>query len=497
MIVSAPQRPSYYSLTVDDYNEFVEQYNKVYSGKYDGSSTVLYPITDDILPQDALGKPENYFNTLRGGVYLSKELYALSHSGGTTGSEFVSGFEETESFSSGGGISFEVSKTVGVGFVFGGGSFGWNWGFELGGSDGDSETQINETGTSGTVANIDKNAWMADGVERATLESFNFNWQLAMWEHVLQKTADEDQKVPVIGYVITNVTRPNSCPDDVYAAVKGDQVEISWSPIQQEDLVNNDRLVGYKVFRSIDGGDKELIAHLKVTTQPDGKQTLETLYTDNTTQIDDGKICSYSVAAVYSKRNGETYTSIASDPSSVVWGVEGKSAYEIAKGNGFQGTEDEWLESLKGEKGEKGDKGDTGAQGAAGKDGVDGEDGADGKNGVDGKDGVGVLSIVKTGSEGNVDTYTITLTDGTTTTFTVTNGTAGVGIASVQINDQMHLMVTLTDGTVLDAGSISNMPLTGTVVGSGEMLPYLLMIIILVVSIGWPIIVQKKGLFRK
>lgn len=485
MIVSAPQRPSYYSLTVEDYNEFVEQYNKVYSGKYDGPATVLYPITDDILPQNALGKPENYFNALNGGVYLSKELYSLSHSGGTTGSEFASGFEETESFSSGGGVSFEVSKLVGADFVFGGGSLGWNWGFELGGSDGDSETQINETGTGGTVANIDKNAWMADGVERATVESFNFNWQLAMWEHVLQKTADNDQKVPVIGYVITNVTRPNSCPDDVYATVKDDQVNISWSPIKQEDLVNSDLLVGYKVFRSIDGGDKELIAHLKVTTQPDGKQTLETMYTDNTTQIDDGKICSYSIAAVYNKLNGETYTSIASDPSSVVWGVEGKSAYEIAKEKGFQGTEDEWLESI------KGDKGDAGAQGTAGKDGVDGN------NGLDGKDGVGVLSIVKTGSEGNVDTYTITLTDGTTTTFTVTNGTAGVGIASVQINDQMHLMVTLTDGTVLDAGSVSYMPLTGSTVGSGEMLPYLLMIIILVVSIGWPIIVQKKGLFRK
>ena len=96
-----------------------------------------------------------------------------------------------------------------------------------------------------------------------------------------------------------------------------------------------------------------------------------------------------------------------------------------------------------------------------------------------------------------MDTYTITLTDGTTTTFTVTNGTAGVGIASVQINDQMHLMVTLTDGTVLDAGSVLTMSLAGTVVGSGEMFPYLLMIITLVVSIVWPIIVQKKGLFRK
>lgn len=57
-------------------------------------------------------------------------------------------------------------------------------------------------------------------------------------------------------------------------------------------------------------------------------------------------------------------------------------------------------------------------------------------------------------------------------------------------------MVTLTNGTVLDAGSVSTMQLTDTAVGSSEMLPYLLIIITLVISIGWPAIVQKKGLFR-
>jgi hypothetical protein len=30
-------------------------------------------------------------------------------------------------------------------------------------------------------------------------------------------------------------------------------------------------------------------------------------------------------------------------------GIQGKSAYEIAVENGFKGTEQEWLESLKGE----------------------------------------------------------------------------------------------------------------------------------------------------
>ena len=42
--------------------------------------------------------------------------------------------------------------------------------------------------------------------------------------------------------------------------------------------------------------------------------------------------------------------------------------------------------------------------------------------GKDGDSGVGIASIQKTDSSGLVDTYTITLTDGGTSTFTVTNG---------------------------------------------------------------------------
>lgn len=54
-------------------------------------------------------------------------------------------------------------------------------------------------------------------------------------------------------------------------------------------------------------------------------------------------------------------------------GENGLDAYELAVQNGFDGTLDEWLESLKG---------------SDGKDGVDGEDGKDGKNGKNGVDGV-------------------------------------------------------------------------------------------------------------
>ena len=41
-------------------------------------------------------------------------------------------------------------------------------------------------------------------------------------------------------------------------------------------------------------------------------------------------------------------------------GFRGYSAYEIAVQEGFDGTVDEWLESLKGVKGDKGEKGDRG-----------------------------------------------------------------------------------------------------------------------------------------
>ena len=56
--------------------------------------------------------------------------------------------------------------------------------------------------------------------------------------------------------------------------------------------------------------------------------------------------------------------------------------------------------------------------------GVQGEQGQTGQTGATGN---GIASIAKTGTSGLVDTYTITFTDGTTTTFTVTNGRDGTG----------------------------------------------------------------------
>ena len=98
-------------------------------------------------------------------------------------------------------------------------------------------------------------------------------------------------------------------------------------------------------------------------------------------------------------------------------GRDGKSAYEIAVENGFRGSEKEWLLSLA-----------FGENGKDGADGKDGNNGADGKNGQDGE-----------------------------------NGRDGVGIRSVRIDENGHLLVTLTDGTQIDAGTIG-----GSISPTGE-----------------------------
>lgn len=116
--------------------------------------------------------------------------------------------------------------------------------------------------------------------------------------------------------------------------------------------------------------------------------------------------------------------------------INGLSAYEVAVVNGFSGTEEEWLESLKGKDGKDGVVGKDGADGYTPVkgvdyfDGADGKDGVDGKDGADGKDGNSIQSIDRTagnGAPGTTDTYTVTLTDGSTSTFDVYNGADGTG----------------------------------------------------------------------
>ena len=147
-------------------------------------------------------------------------------------------------------------------------------------------------------------------------------------------------------------------------------------------------------------------------------------------------------------------------------GEAGKSAYDIAVEHGFVGTEEEWLESLRGPQGEKGEQGEQGpqgekgeqgeqgeagtpgttpsitinedgywvingevtdvkAEGQDGEDGKDGQDGASGPMGPTGPAGVGIESITTENVLKDGQYYiviTITLTNNSTETFEIPCG---------------------------------------------------------------------------
>lgn len=106
-------------------------------------------------------------------------------------------------------------------------------------------------------------------------------------------------------------------------------------------------------------------------------------------------------------------------------GKIGDFYYETDDNDVWVYAEDGWkvISNLKGDQGDPGEPGSTGAT------------------------GLGITSIEKTGTEGLVDTYTITYSNNTTTTFTVTNGAQGIqGIQGVPGESGHTPVITIQNG---------------------------------------------------
>ena len=107
-----------------------------------------------------------------------------------------------------------------------------------------------------------------------------------------------------------------------------------------------------------------------------------------------------------------------------IQGVQGEKGDKGDQGEqGIQGVQGE-----KGDKGDQGEKGDAGADGASGQNGTNG---INGKNGVNGQDG-------QNGQDGK---------DGQ-------DGAAGRGIDNAMIDNDGYLILTMTDGTTINAGLV-------------------------------------------
>ena len=173
-------------------------------------------------------------------------------------------------------------------------------------------------------------------------------------------------------------------PLKVYILNDGEVVLQDYTPAEGDDVTI--RLVGERRGYTYKPTTEGNVAHLQLS----GHEVCDT----------------YAVEVVIIGADGTMLRSYRGDQLAIVYNVD----TIIADGAVQEG--ELYLDSqffIQGQKGEQGDPG---------QDGQDGQDGADGR---------GIVSITKTATQGLVDTYTITYTDGTTSTFEVTNGKDGSG----------------------------------------------------------------------
>lgn len=122
------------------------------------------------------------------------------------------------------------------------------------------------------------------------------------------------------------------------------------------------------------------------------------------------------------------------------------------------------LEGLNGRDGADGKNGVDGIDGENGQNGADGKDGLNGQDGQDGQNGKSAYELaVEDGFEGSLHEWLLSLAvrgsngvngvngkDG----VNGTNGKDGVGIRNAHVDSTGALLITLTDGTVLNAGKV-------------------------------------------
>ena len=136
------------------------------------------------------------------------------------------------------------------------------------------------------------------------------------------------------------------------------------------------------------------------------------------------------------------YNDLINTPSALY----GKSAYDVAVDNGFEGTEQEWLASLKGEDGQQGQEGPAGQDGAPGQNGVPGQDGhtpvitASKSNGVTtvSVDGTAIATINdgQDGQNGTSGTNGTNGQDGVTPHIDSTTGNWFIGTTNTGVHAQ-------------------------------------------------------------
>ncbi|MBR2491255.1 MAG: S-layer homology domain-containing protein [Ruminiclostridium sp.] len=278
-----PMEPFSTSLTVDEYNDFVDEYN----GKIE-KAVADKKVTGNWMPLVKLDPEENYLAGNEGNPYayniagvaavpaqgatgysanaevLSKELHSMDYSGGSKTVTWSESNTTTESKETTNGVSFAATITGGK--YWGGATAGVGVALNATGAWGDlySTTEGTLVDTSCTVKDVDKKALVAGGQRGEIIDQYGFQWGMLGWERHLSGNNDPKADLdsdgeadgvcmtPVIGYYLTDVKSPALSVKDLKASVEESTVTLAWSQPQQHEGWPAVR--GYKVYEVTDAG---------------------------------------------------------------------------------------------------------------------------------------------------------------------------------------------------------------------------------------------------
>lgn len=474
---SVPQKPIIYRLTIDAYNSYVDAYNEQ-AAAYEAAYEVAHPATETTPPAIARlkkiddkrlhheGDPFNYLNVNDGNVGVEElsDFITLSQSGSSASFALTTEGEKTINQETSHGFHFQMS-VVGGAIIKGGAYMGMDYSKGTGSfkSEGDST----ETGC--TVIDL-------DGSMQDATAYYGFDWQFCTWNVDM----GVDAAVPVYGYMLKDVSAPTPAVTDLavdnYDADTG-KYTLTWSdPSLLRENAGRTGNVGFNVYVKKDNGElvkqngEDPVDATSYTFEYKGSYSdvfvVTAVGTDNVESALSNEVIYFKGAngksayqlAIDSKHfegtleewleslKGSSAYEVAVDTYSYTGTIEqwlaslkgdtgepGKSAYDLAvEEHDYTGTLDDWLNSLIGPAGPTGETGKTAYQIALDNNFVGteeewlhslvGQRGSSGSSGKDGKDGV--------------------------------DGQDGVGISDVKINDGGYLIVTLTDGSTINAGSV-------------------------------------------
>ena len=421
--VTVPLAPSYYSLSVDEYNELVEKYNKAISG------TDAHPLVKLVRGKDIPSVENDPFTYEKEKISGKKSLgdtkkfakLSTNKGSSTLSWEFESSKEEEYTHTHGFYVSVTLQGGWGSDSVAGFEAWsGVNAGLEANWSFTTVKSTTSGLAIEAEIPNLSKTDMMDAGYTSKQVDSYKMSWQLAKWERYLNGSSND--AVPVYGFIVKDVNALPAPVSDLDAEMCNDEesgkrfVKLTWSEAD----------TGY---RKADGYDVYLVEN-------DGKKTTKTKIAsvnENTYKYDNlGEESEFSFIVIAYKGNSRSfesnvakaslmdkliydiklskkengkniYTVYYNDGTSeekieILDGAQGKSAYEIAVETGLTTakSESEWIKSLKGEKGDKGDtttiagtgsKGDKGDKGDRGDTGAKGDKGDTGATGAKGDKG--------------------------------------------------------------------------------------------------------------